>query len=73
MTGPDHYKAAEQLLAEAHDAPTDHADRLLAEAHVHASLAQTAALIDHAQATGPAQARNPILGQWSSATRDPRT
>ena len=41
MTGPDHYREAERLLAEARY-PEEHAG-LLAEAQVHATLALTAA------------------------------
>lgn len=45
MTGPEHYKAAERLLAEAVDsvAGGDPAPELLAAAQVHATLALTAA------------------------------
>lgn len=49
MTGPDHYRKAEQLLAESHTVlrPNDEgpceADRVIAEAQVHATLALAAA------------------------------
>ena len=47
-SGPEHYKAAENLLAEAatiatnHDGTSPEADRLIAAAHVHAQLAGVA-------------------------------
>lgn len=50
MTGPEHYTTAERLLAESRTImrPNDEghceADRMIAEAQVHATLAQTAAL-----------------------------
>lgn len=49
MTGPEHYRTAEELLAEAdtilrpHDEGHCEADRFLAAAQVHATLALTAA------------------------------
>jgi hypothetical protein len=49
MTGPDHYREAERLIAEQakvtrlHDDTCPEADRMLAEAQVHATLALAAA------------------------------
>ncbi|MET7933432.1 hypothetical protein [Streptomyces sp. NPDC005322] len=49
MTGPEHYREAERLLAEACTIPRPHdeghceADRTIAEAQVHATLALAAA------------------------------
>lgn len=50
MTGPEHYQEAERLLAQAHIPSRDRAqpgwltaDELVAEAAVHATLAQAAA------------------------------
>lgn len=49
MNGPQHYREAEQLLAESrtilrnHDETCPEADRMIAEANVHALLALTAA------------------------------
>lgn len=43
MTGPEHYREAERLLAEAHGGISVHADNARAEAQVHATLALAAA------------------------------
>lgn len=54
MNGPDHYREAERLLAEAEDrlpygnlAGVTRPEQLLAEAQVHATLALTAATATH--------------------------
>lgn len=44
--GPEHYRAAEQLLTRAADAETPIADYFLQRALVHATLAKAAATID---------------------------
>ena len=63
MTGPEHYLAAEQILREVQGGTTYRPERLLAEAQVHATLAQAAAIIELADITGASsdQARSPDL------------
>lgn len=46
MTGPEHYRAAEALLAEAKKTDLRKADALATQAHAHATLALTAATIE---------------------------
>ena len=47
MTGPGHYRAAEQLLAEAVEQPGEASARSIATAQVHATLALAAATALH--------------------------
>lgn len=65
MTGPEHYLAAERRLAEAEDLPTGHADlaTMLAEAQVHATLAQAAATVELVASRGPGD----IGREWTDA------
>jgi hypothetical protein len=72
MTGPEHYKAAEQLLSEAieadENARVDDVSLLLKFADLHVQLAQCAATIDAARdvlSTSAAEA-------WLPATRHPQ-
>jgi hypothetical protein len=55
MNGPNHYLDAERLLAAAADAVEEGdyaaADRMLAAAQVHATLAQAASVVDAAVPT----------------------
>lgn len=58
-SGPDHYREAERLLAEQtkivrhHDDTCPEADRMIAEAQVHATLANAAAIALAAVDPGP--------------------
>lgn len=45
MTGPEHFAEAERLLAASHTSGSDDARHVIARAQVHATLAQTAAII----------------------------
>lgn len=59
MTGPEHYREAERLVALAHDMADqkhqERADFIIARAQVHATLALAAATIDTtASVRGPA-------------------
>lgn len=61
MTGPEHYKKAEELLAQAERAVTaEQGANTLAAAQVHASLAQVAAYVG-----GP-------LGKWRDVIEGPK-
>ena len=53
MTGPEHYKAAEDLLGEAVEAVVGSDEEMwaVAAAQVHATLAQAAATMDAANGT----------------------
>ncbi|NUS76669.1 MAG: hypothetical protein HOV70_10780 [Streptomyces sp.] len=67
MTGPEHYREAERLIAESHAILRPHdegpceADRSLAEAQVHATLALAAAT------ALPPGINSPSRGAWVSA------
>ncbi|POG47133.1 hypothetical protein BV881_12405 [Streptomyces sp. ZL-24] len=67
MTGPEHYREAERLIAESyailrpHDEGPCEADRSLAEAQVHATLALAAAT------ALPPGINSPARGAWVSA------
>lgn len=62
MTGPDHYRAAEELVECAASALTDDPVwEYLAAAKVHATLALAAATID-------AEMSNPALDAWADVT-----
>lgn len=68
MTGPEHYREAERLITESYGIirPNDEgpceADRLLAEAQVHATLALAAAT-----ALPPGNPNSASRGAWVSA------
>ncbi|MFJ6239829.1 hypothetical protein ACIQH0_37885 [Streptomyces griseus] len=69
MTGPEHYREAERLMAESDDVLRPHdegfceADRMLA-AQVHATLALAAAL--------PPGTNSPARSAWASAAAEQR-
>jgi hypothetical protein len=74
MNGPSHYLAAEELLTDAENADLEydgHRDRLIAAAHVHAALAQTAALALTAPVCGypnsPGHADAEAYKEWLTA------
>lgn len=70
MTGPEHYREAERLMAESDDVLRPHdegpceADRMLAAAQVHATLALAAAT-----ALTPG-VNSPSRGAWVSAVHE---
>ena len=53
MNGPEHYRSAEALLAQASngDVEVNLGNALIAAAHVHATLALISATVDHASLT----------------------
>ena len=65
MTGPEHYREAEGMLAEAARLPTEHTDlaMILAEAQVHATLAQAAATVELVASRGPGD----VGREWTDA------
>lgn len=72
MTGPDHYREAEELLAQASReflAPDGDPTTALAAAQVHATLAQAAASAHQAAAMATAHGlQSPALNDWAAAT-----
>ncbi|MFJ9890844.1 hypothetical protein ACIQRW_34035 [Streptomyces sp. NPDC091287] len=78
MNGPEHYREAERLLAEAdtilrpYDEGPCEADRVLAAAQVHASLALTAVTVEQAANTASAADINSLtLDAWYPLTHTP--
>ena len=71
MTGPEHYRRAEELLGGRHNGSTGArtAEEAIALAQVHATLALAAAQID--AAAHPNQSHVDYLGHWFDAQRGP--
>lgn len=61
MTGPEHYREAEQLAAQAHTVDQEYAMYLVAKAQVHATLALAAAT---ALGTAEVPADGLTAGEW---------
>lgn len=66
MTGPEHYRMAEELLAKLNLCSREAESKVLAEAQVHATLALTAASIHHSVPTTAADRQG-----WAEAVSAP--
>jgi hypothetical protein len=68
MTGPEHYRKAEQLLMAAGEVSAGDLDQRLAAAHVHATLALAAATWAGSQIAGGFGVDDDIARPWIEAT-----